>query len=250
MADNPHLGHRKRLKARAEAQGFASLAPHEQVELLLCYAIPQGNVNPLAHRLIDRFGSLPGICRASWEELMEIDGIGAHTALFLSLVPGLVQAYLMAEAAPVVCYDSAAKLEDLLIRHYTGVTEESVTLLLFGGKMDLLALEDLHHGSVSSVTVSARAIVERAIKLNAACVVLAHNHPGGLAVPSGDDLYTTQQLAAALEMIGIPLVEHFVIAGGRAVPLLMRDNCRGRLSALEPFDAQRFYSHEAVEETR
>ena len=76
MADNPHLGHRRRLKARAAAQGFAGLAPHEQVELLLCYAIPQGNVNPLAHRLIDRFGSLAGICTAPREDLLAIDGIG------------------------------------------------------------------------------------------------------------------------------------------------------------------------------
>ncbi len=250
MPDNPHLGHRKRLKARAAAQGFASLAPHEQVELLLCYAIPQGNVNPLAHRLIERFGSLAGICRAPREELLAVEGIGEHTASLLTLVPELARAYLLAEAAPVECCDSADKLEDLLIRHAIGMTEEVVFLLLLGGKMELLAMEELHHGSFNSVAVSARAIAERAIRLNAAGVVLAHNHPGGIAVPSGDDLHTTQQLAAALDMLGIPLVEHFIIAGSRALPMLMHTNCRGRLAAFEAFDARQFYSHQAAEEVR
>ena len=249
MADNPHLGHRKRLKTRAAAHGFASLAPHEHVELLLCYAIPQGNVNPLAHRLIDRFGSLAGICRAPREELLAVEGVGAHTAALLGLIPELVQVYLKDEAAPVARYDTADKLADLLVRHYTGAAEESVCLLLFGGKMDLLAMEELCRGSVSAVPLSVRTIIERAVRADAVCVVLAHNHPGGLALPSSDDLCATQQLAAALDLVGIPLLEHFVVAGSRAAPILMRENLGGRLSALEPFSAPRFYHNDAPEET-
>lgn len=248
MAANPHLGHRKRLKTRAQAHGFASLEPHEQVELLLCFAIPQVNVNPLAHQLIDRFGSLAGICRASREELLAIDGIGEHTAALLTLIPGLVQAYLDAEAAPVACYDSTHKLEDLLVRHYISVPYESVTLLLFGGKMNLLACEELHRGSVSSVAVSVRTIIERAVRLNAACVVLAHNHPGGLAIPSGEDLFTTKQIASALELAGIPLLEHFVVAGSRATPLLMRENLAGRSLTAAQIDPQTFYLNNTREE--
>ena len=248
MADNPHRGHRQRLKARAQTQGFASLEPHEQIELLLCYAIPQGNVNPLAHRLLDRFGSLPGICQASRQELLEVAQVGEHTASLLRLIPELVRAYLVAEAAPVERYDTVDKIEDLLIRHYVGMTEESVSLLLFGGKLELLAFEELHRGSFNSVSVSLRAIIERAINRKAACVVLAHNHPGGLAIPSGDDLHTTHQLDSALTLAELPLLEHFIIAGSRATPLLRRENLHGRLAALESYDARRFYAPDTAEE--
>ena len=248
MADNPHLGHRKRLKARVQDCGFSSLSPHEQVELLLCYAIPQGNVNPLAHRLLDRFGSLARICQASPEELCAVDGIGAHTASLLTLIPELVRAYLKADAEPVKCYDTADKLADLLVRHDAAMTDERVLLLLLDGKMGLLSMEELSCGSISSVTVSIRTIIERAIAHKAVCVVLAHNHPGGLAIPSGDDIHTTHQVAAALELTGIPLLEHFVVAGGRAVPLLMRDNLHGRLTAFAACTPQQFYSLNAAEE--
>lgn len=248
MADNPHLGHRQRLKARAAAHGFASLASHEQVELLLCYAIPQGNVNPLAHTLINRFGSLAGICTASRQELLEIDGIGEHTATLLALVPGLVKAFLEAEAPTVKRFTSLGQLEDLLIRHYVGETAETVCLLLFDGRMELLCMEELYRGSVSAVTASVRSIAERVIRYNAAGVVLAHNHPGGLAVPSGEDLCSTRQLITSLNLLGISLIEHILVAGNRAIPLLMHDNCHGRLTEFANFDAKRFYANSDAEE--
>ncbi|MBR7184961.1 MAG: hypothetical protein IKD37_05060 [Clostridia bacterium] len=247
MSENPHIGHRQRLKNRALTYGLSSLEPHEQIELLLCYAIPQGDLNLLAHELIRRFGSIAGICDADSEALMAVPGIGAHTASLLKLIPELAKAYLMAEAEPVKCYDTADKIKELLIRHYIGIDYESVTLLLFGGKMNLLAFEELHRGSISSAVVSVRTLIERTIAAKANCAVLAHNHPGGIAIPSGDDLSTTRQLAAALDMAGIPLLEHFIIAGNRATPILMQENHHDRMAALPAFDARSFYASPKTE---
>ena len=88
-----HTGHRERLKKRlAREQTLEGFEPHEILEMLLYYSIPQGDTNPLAHRLIDHFGSLPAVLQASPEELMQIDGVGAHTASLLTFMGPLMTA--------------------------------------------------------------------------------------------------------------------------------------------------------------
>lgn len=241
MVDNLHRNHRRRMKERLRRQGLDSFAPHEQVELLLYYCIPRGDVNPLAHRLIDTFGSLAGICQARWEDLTAVQGVSEHTALFFQTLPQAARVYWESAATPVDGYDTAQKIGTYLLRQYLGITKETVLLLLFGGRMNLLGCETLCTGSLTAVTPNIRTILERAIVVGAARVVLAHNHPDGLAIPSGDDLCITQNLAAALELAGIPLVEHFVIAGDRWTAILARENRAGRLAQLEHYDAKTFY---------
>ena len=239
--NNPHRDHRQRMKARVKAHGLSALAPHEQIEFLLYYAIPQGDVNPLAHRLIERFGSLSGICRASKEELMAIKGVGEHTALLLTVLPQLVKIYLQDSASPAEQYSDVAKLGDLLTRHYIGASSESVNLLLFNGRMKLLAMETVGEGGISAVPLLPRLIVERALAVRATFAVLAHNHPDGMAIPSADDIAATGQLAAALNLTGIPLLEHIVVAGDQYWPIMMRENLSGRMASLSSLDPGIFY---------
>lgn len=239
--NNPHRDHRQRMKARVRAHGFSALAPHEQIEFLLYYAIPQGDVNPLAHRLTERFGSLSGICRASREELMAVKGIGEHTALLLSVLPQLVRAYLEDSASPVEQYNDIAKLGDLLTRHYIGASAESVCLLLFSGRMKLLVMETVAEGGINAVPLLPRLIVERALAVRAAFAVLAHNHPDGMAIPSADDIAATGQLAAALNLTGVPLLEHIVVAGDQYWPIMMRENLGGRMASVSSLDPGTFY---------
>lgn len=239
--NNSHRHHRQRMKERLKQNGLSSFAPHEQVELLLYYAIPQGDVNPLAHRLIERFGSLGGICHAEMSELLEIDGVGEHTALFFHMLPELTRTYLSFIAEPVDEYNDIAKLGDLLTRHYIGRTEESVCLLLFNGRMKLLSCETIATGSVNAAPLLPRLILERALTTRAAFAVLAHNHPDGMAIPSADDIAATGQLAAALNLAGIPLLEHIVIAGDKYWPIMMRENLGGRMTSLSSLDPGTFY---------
>ena len=239
--NNPHRDHRQRMKARVKAHGFSALAPHEQIEFLLYYAIPQGDVNPLAHRLTERFGSLSGICRAPKEELMAVDGVGEHTALLLTVLPELVRAYLQDLASPVEQYNDIAKLGDLLTRHFISTSAESVCLLLFSGRMKLLAMETVAEGGINAVPLLPRLIVERALAVRAAFAVLAHNHPDGIAIPSADDVAATGQLATALNLTGIPLLEHIVVAGDQYWPIMMRENLGGRMASLSSLDPCTFY---------
>lgn len=94
MADSIHTGHRQRVKEEFLARGLTGLADHRALELLLFYAIPQGDINPLAHRLVERFGSLSGVFNAPYEELMKVQGVGANTATLLRLLPAIAARYL------------------------------------------------------------------------------------------------------------------------------------------------------------
>ena len=80
-----HAGHRQRMRERFLCGGLDGFADHEVLELMLFYAIPQRNVNPLAHRLLERFGTLHAVLEASVADLMKVEGVGRHTALLLNL---------------------------------------------------------------------------------------------------------------------------------------------------------------------
>ena len=96
MADKPkhrHTGHRERMKAEFLARGLEGWPDHRVLELLLFYTIPQGDVNDLAHELVERFGSLAGVLDASVEELKKVKGVGDHTAVFLRMLPAVLGRY-------------------------------------------------------------------------------------------------------------------------------------------------------------
>lgn len=241
MSLNPHRHHRSRMKQRFLLQGLDSFAPHEQIELLLFYAIPQGDVNELAHELLNRFGSLAGICSAKQEELLAVPGIGEHAALLFSLIPQLTRAYLESAAEPVEQYQDITQIGELLVRRYLGVEREEVYLLLFDAQMHLLSCAPISAGTVTLVNLQPRMLLEPAYAARAACAVLAHNHPGGIAVPSRDDLCLTAELAESLSRAGMPLLEHIIVAGTRYTPMLMKQNLRAGNPAAAQFLAD-FYS--------
>lgn len=220
---NPHAGHREKLKNRFLLGDFDRFEDHTALELLLFYALPQRDTNPLAHRLISRFGSLRGVLDAPVEELCQMDGISLHTATLLKLIPALCRRYRIAEVqSEDEVYDSVSKLGQYVTSLYIGATAETVYLLLLDNRFRLLDTVRLHEGSVNSVQISSRRIVETAMSRRAAMVVLAHNHPGGIPVPSTEDLSTTEVISSALSMMDIRFLEHIVVAGEQFAPVMLR----------------------------
>ncbi|MBR4991788.1 MAG: DNA repair protein RadC [Clostridia bacterium] len=206
-----HDGHRKRLTARFLRQGLEGFAPHEVLELLLFYSIPRQDTNELAHRLIERFGSLSGVLEAPYERLLEVKGVGENTAALLKLMPELTRVYYASrqEGAYVRSNQDA---QALLMPRFLGRNEEMVFALLLDAKGKCLALEAIHQGSVNASEVSVRKIAALAISANAAGVILAHNHPGGVSTPSREDVLTTQHIQSTLAAMEIQLVDHLVFA--------------------------------------
>ena len=233
-AGHPHGGHRKRLKDRFLREGLAGFEKHNMLELLLFYAIPQRDTNPIAHALIDRFGSISGVLEAPFEELCRVDGVSEHTATLLKLVPEICRAALR-ETPPNERYDSLNKIGKLLVRYYAGVKVETVYLVLLDNGYHLIDIVKVGEGSVNRVRLETRKLVEYALRPNVSMVVLAHNHPNGSATPSADDLATTAEIANVFRSINVEFLEHLVVAGDRYEPLLSKTEGvfwqRGRTSA-------------------
>ncbi len=216
--DNIHKKHRERMKTRFLAEGMDNLPPHNAMELLLFYAIPQGDVNALAHRIIEQFGSFSAAIDAPYEQLLEVDGVGPHTALLLKLLPAAAR-YYAADKCRDICLDSADKAIRYFSDLYLGVGEEQVYLVCLDGKCRVLSSTLLHRGSVNTVEVSLRKLVQTALRSNAAGVMIAHNHPGGVALPSQEDLSSTARIAAVTAPLGVELVDHIIVSDNDAISL-------------------------------
>ena len=207
-----HEGHRQRMKERFRQEGLDHFSEIQVLEFLLFYCIPQGDTNLLAHRLLEHFGSLPQVLEAPAAELQKVSGVGPHTAVFLNLITEVGRYYLVNRAGPNVILHTTEKCGQYLVPRFYGRRNETVFLLCLDAKCKMLCCKEVGEGSVNSASISVRRIVEIALTANATTVVLAHNHPSGLAIPSAEDVHTTERIAAALNAVEITLADHIVVA--------------------------------------
>lgn len=217
---NVHEGHRQRLKNKFIENGFQGFEPHNILELLLFYSIPRKDTNEIAHNLINRFGSLKNVFNASYNELMTVDGIKENSATLIKMVPQIAKEYVNSSLAKNAIFNNANSIGEYFINKYMGEKHEIVYIMLLSNKFELLSVEKIHEGSVSSAHVSTRKILEYVVKHNASMVVLAHNHPEGTVCPSMNDITTTANLMAALDACEVKFVEHFIIAGNEFCPVI------------------------------
>ena len=216
MSGDIHSGHRQRMRDRYREQGMDAFADHEALELLLYNAIPRADVNPLAHTLLDRFGSFRAVLDASPEELMEVEGVGQNTASLFQLVKDINRRYLL-DVLKAEKSRSLATPEEagrFFLPHFYGIREERVYAAFVDEQLRLLRCRLLFEGSLRDVPVSARRLAEAAIREKAAGLLLAHNHPLGQAIPSLEDREATLGLKAALEAVQIRLLDHIIVSGG------------------------------------
>ena len=222
MADKPkhrHTGHRERMKAEFLARGLEGWPDHRVLELMLFYAIPQGDVNDLAHELVERFGSLAGVLDASVEELKKVKGVGDHTAVFLRMLPAVLGRYQGARTRLSAIINSPEEAYAWLEPYFFGARNEMVYVLCMDGKRQVLGVRKVAEGSIEMAEVNTRRIAEEAIGLRAAQIYVAHNHVSNLAIPSQADWLTTDTLRGALRPIGIELIDHLVFVDGDMVSL-------------------------------
>ena len=207
-----HDGHRQRLKNRFLNEGLDNFEELQVLELLLFYCIPRQDTNPVAHRLLDHFGSLTQVLEATPEELKKVSGIGDAVATFLALVTSVGRYYCVNRASAVQILSNLEACGGYLTPRFYGRRNETVFLLCLDAKGKVLCCKEVGEGSVNSAAIPIRRIVEMALGANATSVVIAHNHPSGVAVPSNEDIQTTCRLAMALSAVEITLVDHIVVA--------------------------------------
>ena len=214
MAASIHKGHRERLKQRFLEEGLDNFTDIQVLELLLFYAIPQRDTNPIAHSLLDYFGSLSHVLEADVESLKKVPGISDHSATLLALVTELCRYYQVDCAQRMEVLTTLDACGAYLVPRFFGRTKETVFLLCLDAKCKVLCCKEVGEGSINSASISIRKIVETALSANATTVILAHNHPSGVAVPSVEDVQTTRRVAAALSAVEVHLADHIVGAEG------------------------------------
>ena len=206
-----HDGHRQRLKDRFLREGLDGFTDIQVLELLLFYVVPRKDTNPIAHDLLDRFGSLARVLDAPVIRLTEVNGISENGATFLKLVREIERRYALSQGEEIIL-NTIEDCCEYLTRFFKGKRNETVFLLSLDAKLKLLSCREVGEGSVNYASVPIRRCVEMALEDGATSVILAHNHPSGLAVPSTDDVVTTRRLAMALSAVEIQLVDHIVVA--------------------------------------
>lgn len=213
-----HDGHRARRRALFEKSGLSGFADHEVLELILYYAIPRRDTNELAHELIGRFGSLENVLAADREELAAVKGLGPNSAALLTLFEAVRQR-LDEPELPEEIVNCVEDVGDYFLKLLCRKRQEMFYLLCVDAKGKVQGCHLLSQGSGNMTQVSVRQVVERVVHTNCDGVFLAHNHPSGMALPSGEDLQMTRLLGQMLNTMGVRLLDHIIVADGDYVSM-------------------------------
>ncbi|MBR5521640.1 MAG: DNA repair protein RadC [Oscillospiraceae bacterium] len=207
-----HDGHRQRLKDRFLSQGLSGFEDHNILELLLFYSIPRSDTNEIAHRLLNEFKTLSGVFDASVESLCKVKGISLHSATLIKLMPQLFSAYNIDKTKDITIVTSTDRAGRYFVPRFSGKSFEEVHVMLLDDKNKVLKCSKLFEGIENLTRIEIKKIVSFAILNNATKVIIAHNHPMGVAIPSKADYNTTKKLFEALELMNIELCDHIVVA--------------------------------------
>ena len=219
---NEHAGHRSRLRENFIQNGIEGMADHQVLELLLTYALPRVDVNPLAHRLLSRFGSLEGVLSARPDQLRQVEGIGESAAVFLSLLGQvdrrvLLQRFAGHDKRPVLATPSA--LGRYMLALSLQDRYETLRLVCLNKKYELIYEGVISSGSLTEVLADPRPILETALVHKACFIALSHNHPSGDVTPSRDDEAAALRIESAAQAVGIVVVDQFILGRGAVYSL-------------------------------
>lgn len=215
-----HSGHRQRVKADFLKNGYDENTPPEKVlEHLLFYCIPRRDTVPAAKELLNTFGSLSAVFDAKISELTQISGISENAAVLIKLVLPTARIYNYEKGRAAAEFTSIEQIGDFLTDKFIGCETERFAVLGLDALGRKRFFEFLANGNIESVGISIRDIVKLALDNDAVAVVIAHNHPSGVAIPSCEDEFATAELAIAMKKIGMRLLDHIVIADGDYVSM-------------------------------
>ncbi len=213
-----HDGHRQRLKQQFLLSGAESFADHQLLELLLFYAIPRRDTNETAHLLLEKFGSLQGVLFSSPDELAGVEGVGENAALLLRLA-GDLSICAQKSKSKTRLLNTTALAGAYFVEILAGQKRELLYEACLDAKCKLISCRCISKGTVTSAPVQVRQVVETALYAGADSILLAHNHPGGVALPSQGDIISTRLIQQALKPLGILLRDHIIVSDGEFTSL-------------------------------
>ena len=212
MAENVHKGHRERMRQRFLLEGAEGFADHELLEMLLFYAVPRGDVNPLAHKILAEYGSLSMLLESDVADISRRCGIKESTALLICLPSAFLRRMQKEKWKDKTELDTVSKAGAYAVSILSHYNYERFYILCLDSRKRLIHTCMISEGTVDESVVHPRLVVEAALKYQATSVILMHNHPGGTWMPSFSDVSLTTKMVKILHEIGIEVEEHINVA--------------------------------------
>lgn len=203
-------------------RGAAALSDAELLAIFLRVGVPGKSAVDLARELLSRFGSLTRLCHASRSELAAVRGMGAAKFAQLQASVEMSRRALKEELSRPEVMSNPRAVRDYLRLWLGGEARECFGALFLDSQHRLLSAELLFLGTLDQAAVHPRELARRVLTLNAAAVIVAHNHPSGVAEPSASDIALTHRLTETLALLGTRLLDHFVVTSSEAVSLAER----------------------------
>lgn len=211
------IGHRSRMLNSFMERGSSSLEDYQLLEMLLFHVIPRKDVKPIAKQLLSDFGCLENVLAAQPNQLVHTQGVGEKTAAYLNLIYDIVKRLRDDRCKSYKFIETLDDAADYFKEMFQYEKVEKFAVMMLDNSNGIINCRFIAEGSVNSTEVSIRKLVELVIGFNtAASVIVAHNHPGGLAYPSTEDINFTLKLRDMLSNIGIYLADHIILNDDKA----------------------------------
>jgi DNA repair protein RadC len=217
MADHPydHKEHRLRLRKKYRTSGVDAFHDYEALELLLCYAIPRGDVKPPAKVLLKTFGSIKGVIDADMSDLEKVRGIGPSSSVALKLLKDLCALYLKQQAMEKPQITCTSELVNYCKTALGGMKDEQFRVIYLDAQNRIIDDESIQEGIVNQAVVYPRKVLENALKRKASAIILLHNHPSGNIRPSDADIRLTRTIQETARVLDILVHDHIIIGENR-----------------------------------
>lgn len=211
---NVHKEHRKKVKNKYFESGLSGMAPHNVLELLLFFGIPQKDTNDIAHELEEKFGSFSGVLQADKAQLLTVKGMTENAACLITMILPLYKFYIQDLQKKKVILRTSEEFAGYFKPMFVDTMNERVYLLCLDAKDRVITCKELSEGDFSAVNVDFRKLSSILLETQAKKVVICHNHPHGITRPSRADVATTQSAAQLLKFMKVQFVDHIIIGEG------------------------------------
>lgn len=222
-----HAQHRKRMMQKFTQFGLEIFDEHEILEMLLYNCLRRSDTSPLAHRLINHFGSLCAVLDAPMEEIAKVEGAGPITAQSIYFFRELFKRYQSDKEKPgkEVYLTSTEEAGKYFVRLLRDEQEEVVLAAFVANNGRLLQTKTLSRGTVNSSVFDYVEIARTALLSRASGILLAHNHPEGRTEPSAQDISVTRKIYSYLNQLGLHLLDHIIVAGNEYDNIIKKSFC-------------------------
>jgi DNA repair protein RadC len=216
--DNPHLGHRQRLKEKFDSNANA-LRDYELVEMLLFYVFTRKDTKNLSKTLFNNFKSLRDIVFADRLKIEKLGGFGKSTSRLFCIVREIFSRILMERVyeAPIIV--SSSHVLDYYKNTVGILKKEQLRIMFLNNKNKLISEEILQTGTINHTSIYPREIVQKALEYGASAMIMVHNHPSGDSKPSRQDVIVTRTLKEIARKLDIILLDHLIIGKGEVSSL-------------------------------